>query len=141
MISMADILNSDENDIADSHLHTGGFRFSESFNCPFPGCSKTFTRKENIKYHLKTHQQHRDRPFSCGQCNKSYFKLIDLTRHIRSTHYKLTPFKCELCQKSYTRKETLKVHMKKMHPTYTSSLIDALWCSGFEAVDKSLVEG
>jgi uncharacterized Zn-finger protein len=108
--------------LSDSHLPQRGFRFfseglkkAGNFECPFPGCSKTFTRKDNIKYHLKTHDQHRDRPFSCDQCNKSYFRAIDLTRHIRVSHEKVKAFNCHICCQSYTRKEALKRHMEKKH--------------------------
>lgn len=86
-----------------------------AFECPFPGCSKKFTRRDNIKYHLKTHDQHRDRPFCCNLCDKSYFRAIDLTRHIKVTHDKLKAYKCTVCLQSYTRKEALKRHTEKNH--------------------------
>lgn len=85
------------------------------FECPFPGCSKKFTRRDNIKYHLKTHDQHRDRPFCCDQCDKSYFRAIDLTRHRVVTHEKVKAFICDVCLQSYTRKEALRRHMEKKH--------------------------
>jgi uncharacterized Zn-finger protein len=85
------------------------------FECPFPGCCKRFTRRDNIKYHLKTHDQHRARPFCCDQCDKSYFRAIDLTRHKVVTHEKVKAFTCALCSQSYTRKEALRRHLEKKH--------------------------
>lgn len=88
---------------------------SAVYECTFPGCSKKFTRRDNIKYHLKTHELHRDRPFACTQCEKCYFRAIDLTRHIRVTHEKIKAYKCRVCSQSYTRKEALKRHTEKNH--------------------------
>ena len=85
------------------------------YQCSFPGCSKRFTRRDNVKYHLRTHDTHRPRPFACTDCDKTYFRAIDLSRHFRVTHEKLKPYICNICCQTYTRKEALKRHTDRSH--------------------------
>jgi hypothetical protein len=92
------------------------------FPCPFPGCGRQFTRKDNIKYHMRTHQADRPRPYACKQCDRSYYRAIDLSRHVAVTHDKIRPFQCVTCGQQYTRKEALKRHYEKVH---ASKLADA----------------
>ena len=98
-----------------SGSHSKGRPSTSLFPCPVAGCSRRFTRKDNIKYHLRTHDTSRQRPFECDKCDKTYFRAIDLTRHVSVTHDKLKAYKCSWCGLKYTRKEALKRHCSKAH--------------------------
>lgn len=98
-----------------SGAHCKGRTPTSLFPCPVAGCSRKFTRKDNIKYHLRTHDMSRQRPFECDKCDKTYFRAIDLTRHVSVTHDKVRAYKCSWCGLKYTRKEALKRHCFKAH--------------------------
>ena len=108
------------------------------FECPFPGCKKTYTIQSRLQFHLKihsgkkqyicpfcskafnekgnlkTHERfHSDkRPYKCNQCNKSYKTNGHLKDHIQIQHLKIKKFICEICQKKFGRISTLKSHIK-----------------------------
>ncbi|XP_071104198.1 zinc finger protein 271-like [Haliotis cracherodii] len=74
--------------------------------CPI--CEKLFTRKTDVKRHLKTHTGHKD--FICGICGVSFMDCSGLKVHLR-THTGERPFRCHVCEKSFNRGYDLKRHM------------------------------
>ena len=92
---------------------------SALFPCPHIGCDRKFTRKDNIKYHLRTHLNVRPRPFACDSCDKTYYRAIDLARHVAVTHENVKAYSCSSCHLKYTRKEALKRHYQKSHMQYS----------------------
>ena len=51
------------------------------YSCMFPGCTKKFGRKENVRAHVQTHLG--DRQYVCNHCYKPFVRQHDLKRHVR----------------------------------------------------------
>ena len=59
-------------------------RFSTSFECKFEGCSKVFTKKQNILEHFRMHQN--ERKYRCQLCNRSFVLKGNLKKHFVKLH-------------------------------------------------------
>ncbi|KAF5405759.1 hypothetical protein PHET_00797 [Paragonimus heterotremus] len=81
--------------------------------CPYPNCTKAFSRLENLKIHIRSHTG--DRPFVCQResCNKAFSNSSDRAKHQR-THVHTKPYACQVpgCNKRYTDPSSLRKHSK-----------------------------
>ncbi|KAF8320900.1 hypothetical protein DL93DRAFT_2045099, partial [Clavulina sp. PMI_390] len=77
------------------------------FHCPVPGCDSSFTRKFNLRGHMRSHTE--EKPFECdwAGCDKAFARKHDLNRH-RALHT-ATPgrHQCSGCGKSFSRTDAL----------------------------------
>uniref|UniRef100_A0A6P7GQV6 Gastrula zinc finger protein XlCGF7.1-like isoform X4 n=1 Tax=Diabrotica virgifera virgifera TaxID=50390 RepID=A0A6P7GQV6_DIAVI len=72
-------------------------------------CCKMFSRKGNLKEHMKIHTE--DKLFLCEICSKTFSRRHYLKEHMR-IHTGDKPFTCETCSYRFSRKSSLKTHMR-----------------------------
>lgn len=77
--------------------------------CIFPGCTRTFGRKENIKSHVQTHLG--DRQFICKVCGNDFVRQHDLKRHAK-IHSGVKPYTCP-CGRTFARHDALTRHRQR----------------------------
>lgn len=77
--------------------------------CIFPGCTRTFGRKENIKSHVQTHLG--DRQFICSVCGNDFVRQHDLKRHAK-IHSGVKPYTCP-CGRTFARHDALTRHRQR----------------------------
>ncbi|KAJ4483228.1 hypothetical protein J3R30DRAFT_1749129 [Lentinula aciculospora] len=64
-------------------------RNEANFACPVPGCGSTFTRRFNLRGHLRSHTE--ERPFVCEWpgCNKGFARQHDCKSVVDRYHFTL----------------------------------------------------
>jgi hypothetical protein len=91
-----------------------------SFQCT--QCDAKFTRKNNLKIHMRKHIAPNQKKFICSQCGKCFARQGDRTRHESSTHSSTKIFTCGGtlkngltwgCGQEFNREDTLSRHWKR----------------------------
>lgn len=84
-------------------------------------CDETFTKRQDIVYHLKVHTGSRtvknetDKKFTCDYCDRRFFTAKDVRRHL-VVHTGRRDFLCPYCPQKFGRKDHLVRHVKNAHP-------------------------
>jgi len=80
------------------------------FVCPVPGCGSTFTRRFNLRGHLRSHTE--ERPYVCEVCKKGFARQHDCKRH-QALHATLVKGNiCQGCKKPFSRLDALNRHLR-----------------------------
>jgi len=72
-------------------------------------CDKSFSKSNDLTRHQRTHSG--ARPYQCLVCGKCYAQVSHLTLHQRK-HTGSRPFVCNACGKSFTDKSNLRQHVR-----------------------------
>ena len=78
------------------------------YECDYQGCDQLFTRKWNMKQHVRTHTG--ETPFICEECGNEFKHSGILKTHRMYKHTKEKNFPCGDCNKRFTTKDNLKTH-------------------------------
>lgn len=92
--------------------HTG--RWAQLFVCSHVGCTRTFTRWQNLFDHLRVHTN--EQPYQCTiqGCSKAFTQHSNLKTHLKR-HANKAYSKCNICPKSYTSITKLMRHVAANH--------------------------
>ncbi|EJD35294.1 hypothetical protein AURDEDRAFT_117413 [Auricularia subglabra TFB-10046 SS5] len=87
-------------------------RNDAQFKCPVPGCGSTFTRRFNLRGHLRSHTE--ERPFVCEWpgCGKGFARQHDCKRHQALHNSKNGSHACQGCGKTFSRMDALNRHLR-----------------------------
>ncbi|KAK7053458.1 hypothetical protein VNI00_004084 [Paramarasmius palmivorus] len=87
-------------------------RNEAQFTCPVPGCGSTFTRRFNLRGHLRSHTE--ERPFVCDWpgCKKGFARQHDCKRHQALHTAKPQANVCQGCKKTFSRLDALNRHLR-----------------------------
>ncbi|KAJ7188015.1 hypothetical protein C8R46DRAFT_933719 [Mycena filopes] len=82
------------------------------FVCPVPGCGSTFTRRFNLRGHLRSHTE--ERPYVCTwpNCKKGFARQHDCKRHQALHTAKSQTNVCVGCKKTFSRLDALNRHLR-----------------------------
>jgi len=82
------------------------------FVCPVPFCGSTFTRRFNLRGHLRSHTE--ERPYVCEWpgCQKGFARQHDCKRH-QALHTTRTQSNiCQGCKRAFSRLDALNRHLR-----------------------------
>ena len=78
------------------------------FKCPFNGCDNSYSLKNKLLAHLRTH--YGMKPYKCNYCCKSFNDKGNLKTHLR-VHTGERPYKCSICSKAFKTEGQLREHL------------------------------
>ncbi|KAJ9059828.1 hypothetical protein DSO57_1037470 [Entomophthora muscae] len=55
--------------------------------CPYPGCTRVFSRQYNMRAHLEIHAPVRTKDHACPDCGRPFSRRHDMYRHQRNIHH------------------------------------------------------
>ena len=84
---------------SDMITHVERMHSDTKYICPMPECGSEFRAKISMRAHIRRrHGKPREKGEICSQCQKAFYTLSNLKKHISDVHDKLKAFFCEECQ-------------------------------------------
>ncbi|KAF8740790.1 hypothetical protein AX14_007166 [Amanita brunnescens Koide BX004] len=111
------------------------------FVCPVPGCGSTFTRRFNLRGHLRSHTE--ERPYVCNWpgCKKGFARQHDCKRHQALHTAKSQANVCQGCKKTFSRLDALNRHLRSENGAECRALTQKSLAEAKAAVNSSPVNG
>ncbi|KAK2464246.1 hypothetical protein APHAL10511_003703 [Amanita phalloides] len=111
------------------------------FLCPVPGCGSTFTRRFNLRGHLRSHTE--ERPYVCDWpgCKKGFARQHDCKRHQALHTAKSQANICQGCKKTFSRLDALNRHLRSDNGAECRALTQKSIAEAKAAVNSLLVNG
>jgi uncharacterized Zn-finger protein len=95
----------------DRHIYEQ-HRRPKTFFCSWKGCNKSFSEKNPLTRHLRTHTQ--EKPFVCSTCKKKFNDDSNRKRH-EYLHTGRNGFICRFCPGKFTRRTDRRRHERQAH--------------------------
>ncbi|KAG2106510.1 hypothetical protein BD769DRAFT_1503478 [Suillus cothurnatus] len=95
------------------------------FACPVPGCGSTFTRRFNLRGHLRSHTE--ERPYVCEypDCKKGFARQHDCKRHQALHATRSQSNICQGCKKTFSRLDALNRHLRSEGGSECRQIVEA----------------
>uniref|UniRef100_A0A182QWP8 C2H2-type domain-containing protein n=1 Tax=Anopheles farauti TaxID=69004 RepID=A0A182QWP8_9DIPT len=93
----------------------------KAFVVSCPKCALTFSTKQLLAQHMKTHTNQRSH--TCNICGFTFNAHTHLNRHMKERHQGVQ-YQCDHCDLSYRRKDKLRMHVEKTHNIQTYFVCD-----------------
>ncbi|XP_072915441.1 PR domain zinc finger protein 4 isoform X1 [Hemitrygon akajei] len=74
-------------------------------------CGKAYGTYSELKLHLSSHGQNRERKWKCSICPRAFTSSTKLNVHMMG-HMGMKPHKCEFCSKAFSDPSNLRTHLK-----------------------------
>ncbi|XP_060695842.1 PR domain zinc finger protein 4 isoform X1 [Hemiscyllium ocellatum] len=74
-------------------------------------CGKAYGTYSELKSHLSSHGQSRERKWKCSICPRAFTSSTKLNVHMMG-HMGMKPHKCEFCSKAFSDPSNLRTHLK-----------------------------
>lgn len=74
-------------------------------------CGKAYSTYGELKLHLNSHGQNRERKWKCSICPRAFTSSTKLNVHMMG-HMGMKPHKCEFCSKAFSDPSNLRTHLK-----------------------------
>ncbi|XP_041373208.1 zinc finger protein 492-like [Gigantopelta aegis] len=88
-------------------------RRNEQGKLKCPGCDAVFDAEVDLKKHVQSEEAHM--LFRCPECELSYIRKSNLTRHMRTAHSKEFHLKCRYCDSVANTEKGLREHCRTRH--------------------------
>lgn len=94
-------------------LHAKWSKRDDLFCCDWIGCCKAYTRKGNLRWHVRVH--HFLIPIFCEKCGGEYFSRTGLSRHRKACDFPndIPFFLCDKCGVTFGSKAAFNQHKNK----------------------------
>ena len=97
-----------------SHVERIHSSEDKRYNCK--ECGAEFGARKSLMAHIRRkHVKPREKTEPCSQCQKTFYTLSQLKKHISDVHDKIKAFHCEECQFQCARMDNLNLHRRKSH--------------------------
>ncbi|KAF2420154.1 hypothetical protein EJ08DRAFT_738721 [Tothia fuscella] len=101
------------------------------YTCTIADCGRTFNRPCRLTEHERSHTG--ERPYSCGQCDKTFLRDYHLARHKKTSHDGIKDHKCTYdgCDRAFATAQKLREHINSHEKK------KGLTCTGYDGCSES----